>query len=134
MASQGLSHAEVWDDSVLVDSWNEAFEEYKVSTSSRSPKSTVFIDMKQKYHSLAVKGEKVQWNSQQTIEGLANGDTPPGIKSDPGAPATTISEARIEDQIPATTQPVLASAAGPATVSIPQALLSTGKLSVSCIG
>jgi hypothetical protein len=25
-----MSHAEIWDDSALVDSWNEALEEYKV--------------------------------------------------------------------------------------------------------
>ena len=30
MAEEDLSHAEVWDDSALVKSWNEAFEEYKV--------------------------------------------------------------------------------------------------------
>ncbi len=26
-----MSHAEIWDDSSLVDSWNEALEEYNVS-------------------------------------------------------------------------------------------------------
>jgi hypothetical protein len=25
-----LTHDEIWDDSALVDSWNEALEEYKV--------------------------------------------------------------------------------------------------------
>ena len=25
-----MSYAEIWDDSALVDSWNEALEEYKV--------------------------------------------------------------------------------------------------------
>lgn len=25
-----MTHAEIWDDSALVDSWNEALEEYKV--------------------------------------------------------------------------------------------------------
>jgi hypothetical protein len=25
-----MSHNEIWDDSALVDSWNEALEEYKV--------------------------------------------------------------------------------------------------------
>lgn len=25
-----LSQAEIWDDSALVDSWNKAYEEYKV--------------------------------------------------------------------------------------------------------
>ncbi|KAK5702224.1 hypothetical protein LTR17_022497 [Elasticomyces elasticus] len=40
--AKGASHAEVWDDSALVNSWNEALEEYK------------------KYHSLAAKGEKIE--------------------------------------------------------------------------
>jgi hypothetical protein len=26
-----MSHAEIWDDSALVNSWNEALEEYKVN-------------------------------------------------------------------------------------------------------
>jgi hypothetical protein len=31
MGSKGnMSHAEIWDDSSLVDSWNDALEEYKV--------------------------------------------------------------------------------------------------------
>jgi hypothetical protein len=31
MASQNhMSHEEMWDDSLLVDSWNDALEEYKV--------------------------------------------------------------------------------------------------------
>ena len=25
-----MSHSEIWDDSALVDSWNEAVKEYKV--------------------------------------------------------------------------------------------------------
>ncbi|THV54979.1 hypothetical protein BGAL_0016g00220 [Botrytis galanthina] len=43
MASQNnASHAEVWDDSTLVDSWNEALQEYE------------------KYHSIHARGEKVE--------------------------------------------------------------------------
>ncbi|KAK3673821.1 hypothetical protein LTR78_006376 [Recurvomyces mirabilis] len=42
MPKKNLSHAEFWDDSALVSSWNEALAEYK------------------KYHSLAAKGEKVE--------------------------------------------------------------------------
>ncbi|KAL1302856.1 hypothetical protein AAFC00_003186 [Neodothiora populina] len=42
MAAEQPSHNEVWDDSALIDSWNEALEEYK------------------KYHSIAAKGERVE--------------------------------------------------------------------------
>ena len=30
MSTKQLSQSEIWDDSALVDSWNEALEEYKV--------------------------------------------------------------------------------------------------------
>lgn len=30
MSMHETSQAEVWDDTALIDSWNEAFEEYKV--------------------------------------------------------------------------------------------------------
>lgn len=30
---ENLSHEEVWDDSALIDSWNEALQEYKVGLS-----------------------------------------------------------------------------------------------------
>jgi hypothetical protein len=33
------SHAEIWDDSALVDSWNDALEEYKVRFEARLHKS-----------------------------------------------------------------------------------------------
>lgn len=31
MEPEAASHEEIWDDSVLIDSWNEALAEYKVS-------------------------------------------------------------------------------------------------------
>jgi hypothetical protein len=33
-SNRNTSHAEIWDDSLLVNSWNEALEEYKVGGSS----------------------------------------------------------------------------------------------------
>ncbi|PVH84384.1 hypothetical protein DL98DRAFT_512288 [Cadophora sp. DSE1049] len=43
MASNGNpSHSQIWDDSSLVDSWNEALDEYK------------------KYHSIKARGENVE--------------------------------------------------------------------------
>lgn len=32
-----LTHDEIWDDSALIDSWNEALDEYKVSETSHLP-------------------------------------------------------------------------------------------------
>lgn len=34
MANKKLSDNEIWDDSALVQSWNEALEEYKVNSTS----------------------------------------------------------------------------------------------------
>ncbi|KAG9728417.1 hypothetical protein KCU86_g13169, partial [Aureobasidium melanogenum] len=42
MTSKQLSENEIWDDSALVHSWNEALEEYK------------------KYHSMSARGERVE--------------------------------------------------------------------------
>ncbi|PMD56804.1 uncharacterized protein K444DRAFT_35879 [Hyaloscypha bicolor E] len=41
-SNRNNSHEEIWDDSALVDSWNDALEEYK------------------KYHSLKARGEDVE--------------------------------------------------------------------------
>lgn len=32
-----FTHDEIWDDSALINVWDEALQEYKVSASSRSP-------------------------------------------------------------------------------------------------
>lgn len=34
--NQELSHDDVWDDSMLIDSWNEALEEYKVKKEKKN--------------------------------------------------------------------------------------------------
>ncbi|KAF7946221.1 hypothetical protein EAE96_009223 [Botrytis aclada] len=55
MASQNnASYAEVWDDSTLVDSWNEALQEYE------------------KYHSIHARGEKVE-DVLNAFENQSNG-------------------------------------------------------------
>jgi len=41
-SNKNVSHAEIWDDSALVDSWNDALEEYK------------------KYHGVKARGEDVE--------------------------------------------------------------------------
>ncbi|KAF2864027.1 hypothetical protein K470DRAFT_267523 [Piedraia hortae CBS 480.64] len=58
--SKELSHEEVWDDSALIESWNEALAEYK------------------KYHSLAVKGEGVTLSLDEPVkEEAATGEKKP---------------------------------------------------------
>ena len=55
MAPSNGSHAEIWDDSALVNSWNDALEEYKVRLDSRTKRSKA--DITQKYHSIKARGE-----------------------------------------------------------------------------
>ncbi|KAF7932795.1 uncharacterized protein EAE98_004094 [Botrytis deweyae] len=69
MASKNnASHAEVWDDSTLVDSWNEALQEYE------------------KYHSIHARGEKVEdvlnafENQSNGLEGEMNEDNGEGVE------------------------------------------------------
>ncbi|RYP21491.1 hypothetical protein DL767_009256 [Monosporascus sp. MG133] len=52
-----LTHEEIWDDSALVDSWNEALEEYK------------------KYHSIHIKGGNVKDLINQESRSDAKGET-----------------------------------------------------------
>lgn len=69
-----LSHEEMWDDSVLIDSWNQALDEYKVSESSfrfssplrgnsnrklRTVQHTHVLVI-QKYHSIHAKGGSLE--------------------------------------------------------------------------
>jgi hypothetical protein len=54
-----LSHDEIWDDSALVNSWNQALEEYKVKlTTSEHVGCTKLL--LQKYHSIHAKGGKLR--------------------------------------------------------------------------
>lgn len=71
MASQkNASHAEVWDDSTLVDSWNEALQEYEVRNTIAIMR-TLLIS-KQKYHSIHARGEKVE-DVLNAFENQSNG-------------------------------------------------------------
>ena len=55
---EALSHNDMWDDSLLVDSWNQALEEYKVSeeTHRALPPRRLIRAVLQKYHSIHAKG------------------------------------------------------------------------------
>ncbi|KAK3686338.1 hypothetical protein LTR37_019928 [Vermiconidia calcicola] len=127
MAGQELAQEEVWDDSALVRSWNEAFEEYKVYGSSSYLKGFQLMQ-KQKYHTLALKGEKVNLVPEQTEEGLTNGDSSAKSTKQPPQP-TVVDDAQVEDL--ADDQ---ASTGGPPTIhgpavswmpALPQALMAT---------
>lgn len=65
-----LTHDDIWDDSALVDSWNEALDEYKVrlgcdlltfvATRSREKTYMRLIPPVQKYHSIHASGGKLE--------------------------------------------------------------------------
>lgn len=59
--NEALSHGDMWDDSALVDSWNQALEEYKVSEGERREQTPLPLERarltpSQKYHSIHAKG------------------------------------------------------------------------------
>ncbi|KAG7294296.1 hypothetical protein NEMBOFW57_004367 [Staphylotrichum longicolle] len=56
MESKAATHEEIWDDSALVDSWNEALEEYK------------------KYHSIHARGGTVDDIIQDDAEAMTRRD------------------------------------------------------------
>lgn len=77
MTDTSLDQEEVWDDTALVDSWNEAFAEYKVSILKppHSQESCILMAL-QKYHSIAAKGGKVSPPPAPDEEAFTNGNHP----------------------------------------------------------
>ncbi|KAG8631936.1 hypothetical protein KVT40_001076 [Elsinoe batatas] len=59
MSNHDQTHRETWDDSELVNSWNDALDEYK------------------KYHSIAARGENIDDLITQFNNGEMAGKTPP---------------------------------------------------------
>lgn len=56
-----LTHNEIWDDSALIDSWDEALEEYKVAFMQSHPLiSDPKLTNLQKYHSIHKNGGNVK--------------------------------------------------------------------------
>ena len=53
-----LSHAEVWDDAALLQSWDDALAEYKVQWAVHS--CCIFTNCIQLYHSIHARGERVE--------------------------------------------------------------------------
>ncbi|KXT04168.1 hypothetical protein AC578_64 [Pseudocercospora eumusae] len=97
-----LSHEDVWDDSDLVQNWNEAFEEYK------------------KYHSLAAKGEKVQRSAAPNATTGPNGALKPSSTPVNFVPAPATSPGETVTSAP-NLVPGPASVAQPSTSTLPPA-------------
>lgn len=57
---QHLTHEEIWDDSALVTSWNDALEEYKVLKHASLSRSMTRLTGSKKYHSIHSKGGNVE--------------------------------------------------------------------------
>ena len=57
-AAKSLTHEEIWDDSALIRSWDEAVEEYKVCL--HLCPHELLSDYQQLYHSIHAKGENVE--------------------------------------------------------------------------
>ncbi|KAK5116623.1 hypothetical protein LTR62_007297 [Meristemomyces frigidus] len=104
---KAMSHEEMWDDSALVTSWNEAVEEYK------------------KYHSMAARGENVD----VVLEKAKSGElvlpqlaaTPSKQQAQPHVNGKPIVKALETVKDASEAQPVVSQ---PGTTSVPPALLS----------
>ncbi|KAI5862356.1 hypothetical protein GGS23DRAFT_597578 [Durotheca rogersii] len=59
-----LSHSEIWDDSTLINSWNDALEEYRVWLKLHPIRNNLInqrlLIVSQKYHSIHRKGGNVE--------------------------------------------------------------------------
>lgn len=68
-----MNHQDVWDDSALVQSWNEALAEYKVSpTTLRMPNTHPFLTTRsQKYHSIHATGGSVDSLLSECVRAIA---------------------------------------------------------------
>ncbi|OBT73684.1 hypothetical protein VF21_06202 [Pseudogymnoascus sp. 05NY08] len=73
-----MSHNEIWDDSALVDSWNDALEEYK------------------HYHSLHARGETVE-DAIADHEKESNSKAAERITQESGAPEETEAGMTLDD-------------------------------------
>lgn len=60
MATNGkASHAQIWDDTALVDSWDDAMSEYKVQTPQPKIENRLANVAPQKNHSIKARGQSV---------------------------------------------------------------------------
>jgi len=71
-----LTQSEIWDDSTLVEAWDEAMGEYKVRLPVVSGR--VWLMGKQKYHSIAATGEDPTVLVETMEKGVAVPVTPSG--------------------------------------------------------
>lgn len=115
MAKQKISQEEVWDDSALVQSWNEALQEYK------------------KYHSLAAKGEKVALVLDEAESGVPEKapNTKVESKEEPELKAPNVNlEAEQQDAVGGAEAPQQQPQAEATVVgagTMPQVLMNSGK-------
>ncbi|RSL64202.1 hypothetical protein CEP53_004159 [Fusarium sp. AF-6] len=80
---ENLTHEELWDDSALIDSWNEALEEYK------------------KYHSIHARGGSVRELKSKSQASVKHESSPDRLQDveiiEPEQPSTSAQEAENED-------------------------------------
>jgi len=142
MAGDGASHEEIWDDSALLNSWDDALAEYKVCNASLRDNAYHQTDQSKKYHSLAAKGETVDLS---TLEEDQQANTAIDIQqSQPSNEAVnaTVEGAQTIASATPTTQPAVAVPVAPVAAdsvrasttqpsagagAMPQALLNSGK-------
>lgn len=81
-AKDGLSNDEIWDDTALIRSWDDALEEYKL------------------YHSIHARGERVEdvlMEATNTAEGLADARQPRANAAEHSAGTDHLEEGEVQE-------------------------------------
>ena len=109
-----LSQAEIWDDRALLESWDEALEEYKVCPHSLIPTGQLTDHRLQLYHSIHARGERIE----DVLRSAEAADLELGGKNDSisasrdhndGTKADDLEDGELEDEAPEqTVDPVAA--------------------------
>jgi len=68
-SSEQLTHEEIWDDSILVNTWDEALQEYKVSLSVSWPQANTWPD---KQNPCASETKKKSTKAESVFECVRN--------------------------------------------------------------
>ena len=101
-----MTQEEIWDDSALINSWNEALEEYQVGSNlsidpmlGTAPRANIEPQL---YHSIAARGEDVQevLKKADGYESETDEDSESKAYNGNGGSTDNIEEGEIDDESP----------------------------------
>lgn len=116
-----LTHAEIWDDSALVQSWEAAVEEYEVSPFIPISRDH-YLTSRQLYHSLHVQGENVEDVLRQAEDGSAVGGAHTAVTQEPNTADDSAIQAKDEDASMKIDEQTSGSVPEPATTRVAESI------------